>query len=97
MIIGIITIIIVALVVILVFVVKSKKKNDENSENDPINPYIPEPAWDNLIPTFSEEEIQELIQASYNITTSMTQSEIQEILSNNLYQIIHFHNLIFVF
>ena len=34
--------------------------------------------------------MQELIQSSYNITTSMTQSEIQEILSNNLYQIIRF-------
>ena len=32
----------------------------------------------------------ELIQNSYNITTSMTQKEIQDILSNDLYQIIHF-------
>ena len=42
------------------------------------------------MPTPSEEEIQELIRSSYNITTAMNQSEIQEILSNDLYQIIHF-------
>ena len=85
--IGII-IIIIFIVVVIVIVVKNKKKDD--SENEQINPKASEPSWDNLVPTPSEQEMQELIQTSYNITTSMTQSEIQEILSNSLYQIIRF-------
>ena len=90
LIIGITTIIVVSIVV-LVVVIKTKKKDDfENSENEPINSPIPESSWDNLVPTPSNEEIQELIRSSYNITTAMNQSEIQEILSNDLYQIIHF-------
>jgi cytoskeletal protein RodZ len=89
--IGIITIIIIIIVVVVVFVVKSKKKDDsENSENERTNPQSSEPSWDNLVPTPSEQKMQELIQSSFNITTAMTQSEIQEILSDNLYQIIRF-------
>ena len=88
--IGIIAIIVV-IVVVVVIVVKNKKGDDtEKSESGPINPSNSEPLWDNLIPSPSEGEMRELIQASYNITTSMTQSEIQEILSNNSYQIIRF-------
>ena len=88
--IGIIIIIIV-IVVIVVIIVKNRKKDDsKNSENERTNPQSSESPWDNLVPTPSEEELQELIQTSFNITTSMTQSEIQEILSNNLHQIIRF-------
>ena len=86
--IGIIIIIII-LVIILVVVLKNKNKgNSKNSKDDSRNPN--ESPWNNLIPLPSEKEMKELIRSSYNITSSMTQSEIQEILSNNLYQIIHF-------
>ena len=96
LIIGITIAIIVSVVVVIVVVIKTKKKDDsDNSENDSINPPISESPWDNLIPTPSEEEMKELIQTAYNITTEMTQSEIQEILSNDLYQIIHFKNGIY--
>ena len=89
LIIGIITAIIVS--VIIIIVIKTKKKDDsEISENDSLNPPTTEPSWDNLIPKPSEEEMKELIKTAYNITTVMTQSEIQEILSNDLYQIIRF-------
>ena len=86
-IIGIILIIVVVIVVVIV-VIKTKKKNEsQNPEKSQINPSEP---WNNLIPVPSEEKMRELIQNSYNITPLMTQSEIQEILLNDLYQIIHF-------
>ena len=83
------TFIIIIVIVVVVIVVK-KKDDSENSENERTNPQSSEPQWDNLVPTPSEQEMKELIQSSFNITSSMTQSEIQEILSNNLYQIIRF-------
>ena len=83
------TFIIIIVIVVVVIVVK-KKDDSENSENERTNPQSSEPQWDNLVPTPSEQEMKELIKSSFNITTSMTQSEIQEILSNNLYQIIRF-------
>ena len=92
LIIGITTVIVASVIVIIVVIVTKKKDKDnsENSENEPIVPPESEPSWDDLVPTPSGEEMQELITNSYNITTSMTQSEIQEILSNDLYQIIRF-------
>ena len=86
LIIGIITIIIIIVVVIVVTTTKNKNDN-KDKETSPQNV---EPSFDNLVPTPSEEEMHELIKSSYNITTAMTQSEIQEILSNDSYQIIRF-------
>ena len=83
-IIGIILIIAIVIVVVIVVI---KKNESQNSEKSQINPSDP---WNNLIPTPSEEKMRELIQNSYNIVPSMTQSEIQEILLNDLYQIIRF-------
>ena len=83
-IIAIVTVI-VASIIITVVVLKNKKRDD--SENKPVEQ---EPEWDNIIPKPSEEEMKELKQSAYTITTAMSQSEIQEILSNDLYQIIHF-------
>ena len=83
-IIAIVTVI-VASIIITIVVLKNKKRDD--SENKPVEQ---EPEWDNIIPKPSEEEMKELKQSAYTITTAMSQSEIQEILSNNLYQIIHF-------
>ena len=83
-IIAIVTIIVASIIIIIV-VLKNKKRDD--SENKPVEQ---EPEWDNIIPKPSEEEMKELKQSAYTITTAMSQSEIQEILSNDLYQIIHF-------
>ena len=83
-IIAIVTVI-VASIIITIVVLKNKKRDD--SENKPVEQ---EPEWDNIIPKPSEEEMKELKQSAYTITTAMSQSEIQEILSNDLYQIIHF-------
>ena len=83
-IIAIVTVI-VASIIITVVVLKNKKRDD--SENKPVEQ---EPEWDNIIPKPSEEEMKELKQSAYVITTAMSQSEIQEILSNDLYQIIRF-------
>ena len=83
-IIAIVTVI-VASIIITIVVLKNKKSDD--SENKPVEQ---EPEWDNIIPKPSEEEMKELKQSAYTITTAMSQSEIQEILSNDLYQIIHF-------
>ena len=83
-IISIVTVI-VASIIITIVVLKNKKRDD--SENKPVEQ---EPEWDNIIPKPSEEEMKELKQSAYVITTAMSQSEIQEILSNDLYQIIHF-------
>ena len=83
-IIAIVTVI-VASIIITVVVLKNKKRDD--SENKPVEQ---EPEWDNIIPKPSEEEMKELKQSAYTITTAMSQSEIQEILSNDLYQIIYF-------
>ena len=83
-IIAIVTVI-VASIIITIVVLKNKKRDD--SENKPVEQ---EPEWDNIIPKPSEEEMKELKQSAYVITTAMSQSEIQEILSNDLYQIIHF-------
>ena len=83
-IIAIVTVI-VASIIITIVVLKNKKRDD--SENKPVEQ---EPEWDNIIPKPSEEEMKELKQSAYTITTAMSQSEIQEILSNGLYQIIHF-------
>ena len=84
--IGII-IIVVILVIVLIVVLKNKNNDDsDDSRNTSIN----ESPWDKLIPLPSEEEMQKLISSSYNITPSMTQSEIQEVLLNDLYQIIRF-------
>jgi len=83
-IIAIVTVI-VASIIITVIVLKNKKRDD--SENKPVEQ---EPEWDNIIPKPSEEEMKELKQSAYTITTAMSQSEIQEILSNNLYRIIYF-------
>lgn len=83
-IIAIVTVI-VASIIITVVVLKNKKRDD--SENKPVEQ---EPEWDKIIPKPSEEEMKELKQSAYTITTAMSQSEIQEILSNDLYQIIHF-------
>jgi len=90
-IIGSVSIIIIIIVVTFV-VIKSKQKDNTDNDKSQINPKDP---WDNLIPSPSEEKMKELIQNSYNITTSMTQEEIQEILSNDLYQIIHFETGIY--
>ena len=83
-IIAIVTVIIASIIITIV-VLKNKKRDD--SENKPVEQ---EPEWDNIIPKPSEEEMKELKQSAYTITTAMSQSEIQEILSNDLYQIIHF-------
>ena len=83
-IIAIVTVI-VASIIITIVVLKNKKRDD--SENKPVEQ---EPEWDNIIPKPSEEEMKELKQSAYTITTAMSQSEIQEILSNDLYQIIYF-------
>ena len=83
-IIAIVTVI-VASIIITIVVLKNKKRDD--SENKPVEQ---EPEWDNIIPKPSEEEMKELKQSAYVITTAMSQSEIQEILSNDLYQIIYF-------
>ena len=83
-IIAIVTVI-VASIIITIVVLKNKKRDD--SENKPVEQ---EPEWDNIIPKPSEEKMKELKQSAYTITTAMSQSEIQEILSNDLYQIIHF-------
>ena len=83
-IIAIVTVI-VASIIITIVVLKNKKRDD--SENKPVEQ---EPEWDKIIPKPSEEEMKELKQSAYTITTAMSQSEIQEILSNDLYQIIHF-------
>ena len=83
-IIAIVTVI-VASIIITVVVLKNKKRDD--SENKPVEQ---EPEWDKIIPKPSEEEMKELKQSAYVITTAMSQSEIQEILSNDLYQIIRF-------
>ena len=83
-IISIVTVI-VASIIITIVVLKNKKRDD--SENKPVKQ---EPEWDNIIPKPSEEEMKELKQSAYTITTAMSQSEIQEILSNDLYQIIRF-------
>ena len=83
-IIAIVTVI-VASIIITIVVLKNKKRDD--SENKPVEQ---EPEWDNIIPKPSEEEMKELKQSAYVITTAMSQSEIQEILSNDLYQIIRF-------
>ena len=83
-IIAIVTVI-VASIIITVVVLKNKKRDD--SENKPVEQ---EPEWDNIISKPSEEEMKELKQSAYTITTAMSQSEIQEILSNDLYQIIRF-------
>ena len=83
-IIAIVTVI-VASIIITIVVLKNKKRDD--SENKPVEQ---EPEWDNIIPKPSEEEMKELKQSAYTITTAMNQSEIQEILSNDLYQIIYF-------
>ena len=83
-IIAIVTVI-VASIIITIVVLKNKKRDD--SENKPVEQ---EPEWDNIISKPSEEEMKELKQSAYTITTAMSQSEIQEILSNDLYQIIHF-------
>ena len=83
-IIAIVTVI-VASIIITIVVLKNKKRDD--SENKPVEQ---EPEWDNIIQKPSEEEMKELKQSAYTITTAMSQSEIQEILSNDLYQIIHF-------
>ena len=83
-IIAIVTVI-VASIIITIVVLKNKKRDD--SENKPVEQ---EPEWDNIIPKPSEEEMKELKQSAYTITTAMSQSEIQEILSNDLYQIIRF-------
>lgn len=83
-IISIVTVI-VASIIITIVVLKNKKRDD--SENKPVEQ---EPEWDNIIPKPSEEEMKELKQSAYTITTAMSQSEIQEILSNDLYQIIRF-------
>lgn len=92
-IIGTVLIIIIIIIVVIVVVIKRKQKDtSENSDKSPIKPQDP---WDNLIPLPSEEKMKELIQNSFNITTSMTQEEIQEILSNDLYQIIHFETGIY--
>jgi hypothetical protein len=89
LILGIILVIIVLIVIIVIYTrPKSDKSNNPSSNNS-------EPIWSNLIPIPSKEEIQTLIQNSYNITPLMTQSEIQEILSNDLYQIIHFETGIY--
>ena len=89
LILGIILVIIVLIVIIVIYTrPKSDKSNNPSSNNS-------EPIWGNLIPIPSKEEIQTLIQNSYNITPLMTQSEIQEILSNDLYQIIHFETGIY--
>ena len=90
-IIGTVSIIIIIIVVTFV-VIKSKQKDNTDNDKSQINPKDP---WDNLIPSPSEEKMKELIQNSYNITTSMTQEEIQEILSNDLYKIIHFETGIY--
>ena len=92
-IIGTVLIIIIIIIVVIIVVIKRKQKDtSENSDKSPIKPQDP---WDNLIPLPSEEKMKELIQNSFNITTSMTQEEIQEILSNDLYQIIHFETGIY--
>ena len=83
-IIAIVTVI-VASIIITIVVLKNKKRDD--SENKPVEQ---EPEWDNIIPKPSEEKMKELKQSAYTITTAMSQSEIQEILSNDLYQIIRF-------
>ena len=83
-IIAIVTVI-VASIIITIVVLKNKKRDD--SENKPVEQ---EPEWDKIITKPSEEEMKELKQSAYTITTAMSQSEIQEILSNDLYQIIHF-------
>ena len=83
-IIAIVTVI-VASIIITIVVLKNKKRDD--SENKPVEKEL---EWDNIIPKPSEEEMKELKQSAYTITTAMSQSEIQEILSNDLYQIIHF-------
>ena len=83
-IIAIVTVI-VSSIIITIVVLKNKKRDD--SENKPVEQ---EPEWDNIIPKPSEEEMKELKQSAYVITTAMSQSEIQEILSNDLYQIIRF-------
>ena len=83
---------IIFIIIIIVIITVTTGKKD-NSENVPINPS--EPSWDNLIPSPSEKEMRELIQNSYNITNSMSQAEIQDILSNDLYQIIHFKSGIY--
>ena len=83
-IIAIVTVI-VASIIITIVVLKNKKRDD--SENKPVEQ---EPEWDKIIPKPSEEEMKELKQSAYTITTAMSQSEIQEILSNDLYQIIRF-------
>ena len=83
-IIAIVTVI-VASIIITIVVLKNKKRDD--SENKPVEQ---EPEWDKIIPKPSEEKMKELKQSAYTITTAMSQSEIQEILSNDLYQIIHF-------
>ena len=89
LILGIILVIIVLIVIIVIYTrPKSDKSNNPSSNNS-------EPIWGNLIPIPSKEEIQTLIKSSYNITPLMTQSEIQEILSNDLYQIIHFETGIY--
>ena len=89
LILGIILVIIVLIVIIVIYTrPKSDKSNNPSSNNS-------EPIWGNLIPIPSKEEIQTLIKNSYNITPLMTQSEIQEILSNDLYQIIHFETGIY--
>ena len=83
-IIAIVTVI-VASIIITIVVLKNKKRDD--SENKPVEQ---EPEWDKIIPKPAEEKMKELKQSAYTITTAMSQSEIQEILSNDLYQIIHF-------
>ena len=89
LILGIILVIIVLIVIIVIYTrPKSDKSNNPSSNNS-------EPIWGNLIPIPSKEEIQTLIKNSYNITPLMTQSEIQEILSNDLYQIVHFETGIY--
>ena len=90
-IIGTVSIIIIIIVVTIV-VIKSKQKDNTDNDKSQINPKDP---WDNLIPSPSEQKMKELIQNSFNITTSMTQEEIQEILSNDLYKIIHFETGIY--
>ena len=85
LIIGISSLIAISVVVIIVVVVLNNKKKDDSTDSQ-----NSEPQWDNLIPIPSEEEMEELVQNAYNITTAMTQSEIQEILLNDLYQIVRF-------
>lgn len=81
----IIGIILLIIFVVIIIVVVTKKKSNNNNSNTETDSY-----WSNLIPQPSEGELKELKNKAYEITTSMSQEEIQEILSDSSYQIILF-------